>query len=185
MLDSASFARMEKRAGQRVFSKVTIKRMCNVFMMGSIKITRIPYEEPYHLRLVMEACNGRYRGKFEFYTNTDDLRKLADVLEMFPRHSSSVHLWELGSERSEDAFAYYLRFRLFATINQCYIQIRFNNNRDLPEREIAEFCIVAEPTALNRLGRLIREFANLDHEVLLWTPADGRLFHTPEDANNT
>ena len=56
----------------------------------------------------MEAKNGRIRGHLEFYINPEELIELADELEVFPRHASAVHLWELGSEKSEDRFAYVL-----------------------------------------------------------------------------
>jgi hypothetical protein len=153
-------------------------------MTPSIKITRYPYEEPYHLNLVMEATNGRIRGQIEFYINSEELIELADEFEVFPGHASAVHLWELGSEKSEDRFAYYFRFRLFTTdsVGYCAIQLRFNNNEDLPDREISEFCIPVEPSGLNRLGKLFREFAKLNHEVLYWEPNDGKLYATQNEA---
>ena len=153
-------------------------------MSHSISITRYPYEEPYHLRLVIGASNGRLRGQLEFYTNPDALTQIADELEVFPRFASAVHLWELGSERIEDRIACYFRFRLFTTdsAGHCAIQLRFNNNGNLPVREISEFCLFAEPTGLKRLGKLFREFAKLEHEVLHWTPSEGKLFRSREEA---
>jgi hypothetical protein len=38
-------------------------------MTPRIRITRIPYEEPYHLRLVMRASNGSQRTEIKFYVN--------------------------------------------------------------------------------------------------------------------
>jgi hypothetical protein len=156
--------------------------MCVGYMkiMPYITITRIPYEEPYHIRLVIVASNGPSQGQLEIYINPEVFLSLADVLEAFPRHSSDVHLWELGSERPEDRFAYYFRFRLFTTdsTGHCAIQLRFNNNLGLPDREITEFCIEVEPASLTRLGTLIREFAQLKHEVLNWNLAEGKLFRT-------
>jgi hypothetical protein len=153
-------------------------------MNPSIKITRYPYEEPHHLNLVIEATNGRLRGQLEVYINAKDLLELADELEAFPRHASAVYLWELGSEKPEDRFAHYFRFRLFTTdsLGHCAIQLRFNNNRDLPDREISEFCIPAEPSELNRFGKLVRKFARLEHEVLYWEPSGGDLFMTQKEA---
>jgi len=153
-------------------------------MKSWIKITRHPYEEPYHLHLVMAASNGQQRGELEYYCNADDLKKIADVLEVFPLHATSVYLYELGSERPEDRFAFYFRFRLCTTDSKghCAIHLRFNNNRNIPDREIAEFCIRVEPASLNRLGRLFQEFALLKHEVLYWDLSSGELYETKEDA---
>lgn len=153
-------------------------------MTPSITILRYPYEEPYHVHLVIVASNGRLRGQPELYANAGALSQLADKLDVFPRHASDVHLWELGSERPEDGFAFYFRFRLFVTnaAGSCAIQLRFNNNQDVPQKELSEFCIAVEPSGLNRLGRLLREFAKLEQEVLHWTHSEGRLYQTRDQA---
>ena len=149
-------------------------------MNPSITIARFLYDEPYVLHFGIEASNGRFVGYLEFFAHAELLIEFADILEVFPRHSRDAHLWELGSERSEDKYAYFLRLRLFTTDSAGHstIQIRFNNNRDLPDRELSEFCIPVEPAALKRLGRLLREFAKLENEVLFWDLAEGRLFKT-------
>jgi hypothetical protein len=153
-------------------------------MAPSITIIRYPYEEPYHVHLLMVASNGRLRGCLEIYANAGDLPLLADKLVDFPRHVTDVHMWELGSERREDRFAFYFRLRLFVTDSSghCAIQLRFNNNQDVPQSELSDFCIATESSELNRLGLLLREFAKLEHEVLHWTGAEGRLYQTRDQA---
>lgn len=153
-------------------------------MAAAITIIRYPYEEPYHIHLVIIATNGPLQGRLEFYTDPSEILALADIFAVFPRHAEDVYLWELGSERREDRFAFYLRIRLFTvdSAGHCAIQLRFNNNKDLPQCEISEFCITSEPSDLNRLGLLLREFAKLDQEVLHWTGNNGRLFKTQEQA---
>jgi hypothetical protein len=132
----------------------------------------------------MEASNGRVRGKLAFYVNADALIEWADALERFPQHAQSVFLWEVGSERAEDRFAFYFRLRLFTvdSLGHCVIQLRFNNNAELPDREISEFCIRSEAAQLNRLGRLCREFAKLNDQVLEWSLNEGQLYRSIEDA---
>ena len=140
--------------------------------MGSyLRIERIPYEEPYHVQLVWSVSNGNTSSNFEYYDNADSLKEMADALEAFPRHSSDVFLYEIGSEKPEDRFAYYFRLRVFTTNSRgsSVIQIRFCNNLDLPNREIVEFCIEAEPAAINRLGKLFREFAKLEKQYMAWS----------------
>ena len=153
-------------------------------MTPFIKITRFPYEEPYILHILMEASSGTLGGQLEFYINANDLIVLADKLEVFPQHPGAVYLWKLGSEKPEDRFAYYFRFRVFTTdsVGHCAIQLRFNNNKGLPDREISEFCILVDPASLNHLGKLFREFGKLKHEVLYWEPNNGCLFSTQKDA---
>jgi hypothetical protein len=152
-------------------------------MSAGIRITRIPYEEPYHLCLVMRASNGPHRAEITFYVNAKDLIEWADHLEVFPRHRTDVFLWEVGSERPEDSFAHYVRLRAFIhdSSGHCAIHLRFNNNQDLPDREIAEFCIRAEASQINHLGRLCRGFAELRHELLDWCVEGGQLYVTPDE----
>jgi hypothetical protein len=146
-------------------------------MRPYIRIVRQPYEEPYHVNLVLEASNGAQKNRLEFYDNAEALSRLASELEAFPRHNGQVILWELGSERPEDRFAFYFRFRVFVVdpVGHCAIQLRFNNNEELPDRELSEFCIRAEPAQLNRLAQLLKQFSKLRHEVLEWELDDGRL----------
>lgn len=153
-------------------------------MRQYLRITRYPYAEPYHLNLVMEASNGSQTSRLEFYCNADDLLKVANALESFPRHEHHLFLWELGTERPEDRFAYYFRFRVFAVncLGKCAIQVRFNNHAPLPEREIAGFCISdIEPAPLDRLKGLISQFAELKHQVLEWQLNDGWLLERAEE----
>ena len=139
-----------------------------------IKIERIPYEEPYHLQLVWNVSNGNTSSCFEYYDKAESLLKIAEALEQFPRHNSDVFLFEIGSEKPEDNFAYYFRFRVFTTDSRgtSAIQIRFCNNNELPYREIADFCIQAEPASINRLGKLFKEFGKLKKDYLAWSESD-------------
>ncbi|MBC3877541.1 hypothetical protein H8K38_06965 [Undibacterium sp. FT79W] len=153
-------------------------------MTSYICIIRYPYEEPYHLNLVMSVSNGSASGVLEFYIGADTLIEWAFAYEKFPRHAQSVYLWEAGSERPEDRFAYYLRMQLFTTDawGHSALQIRFNNNQDLPDREIVDMCIRAEPAQINQLGALFKRFSTLEHQVLYWSGSEGQLFETIEQA---
>jgi hypothetical protein len=152
-----------------------------------IQVVRHPYEEPYHLNLVMSASNGRQTGELEFYLNADTLGVWASEMEKFPVHAQSVLNWELGSEYPEDRFAFYFRFRLFTANSRghCAIQLRFNNNAELPEREVSEFCIRAEPSQINRLGALFRGFSKLQHRVLRWSLTEGGLYASTQEAEQS
>lgn len=145
--------------------------------MPHIKITRHEYEEPYHVNLVFEAANDTQSTTLEYYCNATDLSDIAEHLEVFPRHNADVFLYEFGSERKEDQHAYYFRMRVFLTdgTGNCAIQIRTNNNEELPGSEISEFCIAAEPSQVNRLGQLFRTYSKLDHKILEWSVKDGQL----------
>lgn len=136
------------------------------------------------MHLILEASNGNSLGVLEYYDNASAFKEWADALESFPRNGRSAFLHELGSERPEDRFAHYFRLRAFTTdrLGHCAIQLRMNNNSELPDRDISEFCIRAEAADINRLGALCRKFAMLNHEVLHWRLTEGELYETRVDA---
>jgi hypothetical protein len=152
-------------------------------MSPCIYIVRHPYEEPHHLHLELHFSNGERYWKTDLFDNADSLTKLANHLEEFPRHKDDVFLWQLGSEYQEDRWGYYFRFRVFVYdyAGHSAIQIRFNNNKKLPDREIVEFCMKADPAQINRLGKLFRDFSELKHEILLWGGHFDGLYVSQED----
>ena len=141
-------------------------------MSRYIKIRRVPYEEPHHLELWFEASNGTLTGGIQLYVNATDLFDIAKALMVFPRHASDVFLYEIGSERPEDRWGHYFRLRAFTTdgVGHCAIQVRLNNNEALPGRSIAEFCIFAEASEICVLGKKFLAFADLQDELLEWSP---------------
>lgn len=143
-----------------------------------IKLTRYPYEEPYHVQLLLEAANGRQHASIEFYTNAQDLPELGAALIQFPFTKAKEHIYVIGSEDPATRCAYYiqLRFYLIRPTGACGIEVRFNNNRpDAPDRETAEFTIQAEVAGINRLGQLLKDFGRLEHRVLEWDGSGGQL----------
>jgi hypothetical protein len=148
--------------------------MHRAVMSYFLKIERFPYEEPDYLHLAWEVSNGSITSNFDFYLNASDLRLIGKSLKAFPRHASDVYLYEIGSENPEDRIAYYFRLRAFTTdsVGHSAIQVRFNNNRNLPYKEISEFCIRAEPAGINRLGKLFEDFSKLETDILVWSEAE-------------
>lgn len=142
-----------------------------------IEIIRTPYEEPYHINLIFKATNGESAGQLEIYDNADGLKKLADILEDFPFKDEKEYLWELGSEKSEDRFAFYFKceFSLIKHTSDCLVGIRLNNNEEGIEKSISEFNIQCKPAELNKLGQLFREFSKLEKETLTWYGLDGKV----------
>lgn len=140
-----------------------------------IRITRYPYEEPYHLNLVVTASNGRQKGELEIYSNAEDLTLFASRLKGFPKQENDIALWELGSERPEDRFAFYFRLKVFqiSANGRCAIEVRFCNNQEKPDGVLVEFSILAFPADLDRLARLLKQFSKLEQRVLEWIINDG------------
>jgi hypothetical protein len=146
-------------------------------MKPYIRIVRRPYEEPYHVNLIVAASNGRTRGELEIYANAADLETLGTALLGFPKRQDDEAKWELGSEKPDDRFAFYcrLRVRQVASNGRCAVELRLNNNAAPPDREIAEFSISALPADLDRLASLLTHFGKLEHRVLEWNVTDGGL----------
>lgn len=146
-------------------------------MQPFIRITRHPYEEPYHINLVVCASNGRLQGEIEIYANAADLTQFASKLNGFPKHDDDIAMWELGSELSSGRCAFHFRVLVFqiARNGRCAIELRFCNNEQPPMREITEFSIEALPADLHRLAALLEMFGKLEHRVLEWKVTDGEL----------
>lgn len=173
-------------ARQRV-SKTTPLSSNHLFcqiMKTLIKLTRYPYEEPYHVQLLFEAANGMQHASIEYYTNAQDLPELGDALVQFPFTDTREHIYEIGSEDPATRCAYYIRLRFFVIrpTGACGIEVRFNNNRsEAPYRETANFTIQAEVAGINRLGRLLKDFGRLEHRVLEWDGITGHLLQPEEE----
>jgi len=142
-----------------------------------IKITRFPYEEPYHLNLLIEASNGRMNGRLGYYCNASDLIELGNKLLGYLGNKEQTIVYELGSEKPEDRFAFFLSLRVLPLdlAGHSVIRIRINNNRPPPETEACEFCIQVDVIDVNRLGSLFVGFGKLEHRVLDWSATDGKL----------
>jgi hypothetical protein len=148
---------------------------------AGIRITRYPYEEPYHLNLRIAASNGRIDGDLEYYCNANDLGVLGKKLASFAGREAVTY--ELGSEKPEDRFAFYLSLQVMALDSRghCAVVLRLSNNGAAPDREVSEFAIKADVADVNRLGRLFEEFGRLGHRVLDWRVQHGRLFKDDEE----
>jgi len=146
-----------------------------------IQITRHLYEEPHQLNLVILASNGMSSGGLEFYSNTTGLKSIGEALINFPEHSTAKYLYELGSERNEDNFGYYFRFRV-CTIRagkSHAIQLRLNNNAHFANQrrgeyfelpELSDFYIEIDLDQIKFLGQLLVDFSKLKKQRLFWCP---------------
>jgi hypothetical protein len=146
-------------------------------MKPYIKITRETYEEPHHLNLIIEASNGRTSGKLEYYCNASDLVEISKALINFPSQTPGEYLYELGSEKPDDRFAFYFKLNTYTidSVGHCAVQLKMNNNSDCPNAEMSEFSILADAADINRLGELIKKFSQLEHTSLIWNIKDGEL----------
>lgn len=129
-----------------------------------LNITRQPYEEPYHVNLLVAAGNLSTQAQFEIYANASDLNVAALSLTGFPKTDNDTFSWELGSDKEQGRFEFYFRLRVFqfSSSGRCAIEIKFNNNQKPPNQQIVEFCIDAYPPDLDRLGTILKSFGRLE-----------------------
>jgi hypothetical protein len=158
-------------------------------MKSFIQITRHLDGEPHYMNLVIIACNGKAMGSQEIYLNTKSVKDMGENLVDFPNFERSNYLFERGSERSEDNFAWYFRFRAFAkgSLKKCAIQIRLNNNEKHNkhrrpneaaspyEPQLTDFCITLDAEHVRRLGELLIDFSKMNHDRLYWNDEAGYL----------
>jgi hypothetical protein len=138
-----------------------------------IQLKRYPYEEPYHLHLLFSANNGLFGGVLEYFCNADDLKKIGLALQSFPENIPDDYIYEIGSTRPEDNFAYYFALHAYTTdtSGHCAFQIVIDNKRNKPTEGECRFSIEAEPSAINRLGELLLIFSELKHHSMDWSLA--------------
>lgn len=142
-----------------------------------IKIIRHPYEEPYHVNLVVQVSNGEQTGTLEIYDNAKQLKIIGEALQGFPFEPRNFR-WELGSEKPEDRFAFYFLFDLFLNSpngSEAGIHFKMNNNEEHPNTSMTEFYLMCEPAAINRLGKLFERFSQLDSNELFWNGSTDQL----------
>jgi len=153
-------------------------------MKPFIQITRHLYEEPYTLNLVIIAGNGTAMGSLEFYLNPENLNEIGEALANFPMHDKASYLFERGSEKTEDNFAWFLKFQLSSPgglQNKFTLRLRFNNNEHLREfhfasdPQLTDFGFVMTGESTRNLGELLTEFSKLNHQRLYWTNETGVL----------
>jgi len=139
-------------------------------MRSFLNITRHPYEEPYHVNLLVSAGNRSTQAEIEIYANASDLKDVASSLLGFPKTDNDIFNWELGSENEHDRFAFYFRLRIFqiSPTGRSAIEFRFNNNQKPPNQQIVEFCIDAYPSDLDRLGTMFEKFSRLEDLTMEW-----------------
>lgn len=64
-------------------------------MQSFLNITRQPYEEQYHLNLLVSGGNRSTPTQFELYTTASDLNDVAGSLVGFPKSDNDTILWQL------------------------------------------------------------------------------------------
>ncbi len=123
------------------------------------------------MHLAFSASNGFFSGYLEYFWNARHLKEIGMALKSFPNKVPDDYLFELGSKMPDSNYAYYFALHAY-TLGQtgyCALQIVIDNKQDSPEAGECRFSIAAEPSAINRLGKLLLTFSELKHQSMIWS----------------
>ncbi len=150
----------------------------------SIRLRRLPYEEPYHIQLEFFVSNGVFSACTDIYGNVDILAEIGNNLRKFPNKIGDEYRFEYGSEDPSVRFYRYFLIRAYTTGQRGYCNLQFviNQNKAEPDEGVCRFSISSiEPSALNRLGELFLRFSKLQHLELKWPLSDGNVYEQYQD----
>ncbi|RLS42841.1 MAG: hypothetical protein DWH81_03675 [Planctomycetota bacterium] len=142
-----------------------------------IEIQRVPYEEPYALCLMISVGNGSFSGSLEYYCNTSDLMEMGVAFESLQQQANHSYVYQRGSSNPEDRWAYFFHISVLVldSSGHCHLNLEIDNNRTPPERASCSFVISTDVSAIKRLGRLLKTFAQLEHSILRWSDTEGEV----------
>ncbi len=135
-----------------------------------ITLVRLP-EEDSICRAIIRACNGRFAGTLEFYTDAEQLREFGIRLCAFPSGPGDEARYVIGSR--DENWALYMLLRAFLLDRAGHVALEFavDNLEPSPWHAQANFFIPCEVAALNRLGHQLQAWLLRSDETLCWEVA--------------
>jgi hypothetical protein len=128
------------------------------------------YEREEGDNIVFSANSGVFQGSISIMGIWFDWR-IGKALSAFPRKLPDEYSYEIGSNKPDNKSPYFsLRAYTRDNLGHTALQVTMNNKKDSPEDGECCFSIVAERSAINRLGKLISEFSNEKYRLLKWSP---------------
>jgi hypothetical protein len=146
--------------------------------LPNLVVRRYPYEEPYHAQLEFTVSNGVFAGSTDIYCNVADIANIGHGLLAFPSKVGDEYVYEYGTEDPSARFYRHFVLRAYTIdgAGHCALQFAINLNQAEPKEGVCRFSMPVETSALNRLGKLFKVFAELQHLELQWSPASGTLY---------
>ena len=123
-------------------------------MLPTIKISSV-WEDEDLFEISIYASNSKFCGEARCYTTREEIRKLSEVIECFPRSpTSDIHF----STYSSDNFSYFsLHFlcidgsgHIIVRVKVADILVSYNA---YPVKNFAEFDIAVEPASIDIFSR--------------------------------
>jgi hypothetical protein len=125
-------------------------------------------DPPDLIELQVRAGNGRFGGDIRAYAAPDAVHALADALDGFPRDSTDVREFSLGTFGPDTAGgAASFRFACTDRAGHAAVNLRLESGESPNQPETACFSFEFEPAALDRFVRELRELIpRREHAVL-------------------
>jgi hypothetical protein len=130
---------------------------------------RAGQEHPDHLTSYdLAAANERCSTLLMFRARREDLKRFAEELTAF----SADEDVEYEHAENTDKWAYYLLLRGFrnSRLGRCAFEVQTSKLGEPPTAYRCQFSIVAEPVALQELGRQLLALAQGAATEVLWKP---------------
>lgn len=119
-------------------------------MHPAITITSV-WEDDDLFEVAIRACNNKFCGEACCYTTRDDIRKLSEAIDRFPKSTADEVRF---STHSSDNFSHF-SFHFLCTDGLGHVVVRVKvadiviYSNALPDNNIAEFDLVVEPAAID------------------------------------
>lgn len=140
-------------------------------------LRRFPYEEPDHINLYIWASDGVFSGGAEFYTRPEELAAIGSVLAAFPTKIPDEYRYNDREDERRSWRSRGFTLRAFTTDSwgHCALELQMEAvGKTSPHlTNSCQFAFSCEPSALERLGKLLVEFAKCQHLELHWSPELG------------
>jgi hypothetical protein len=103
----------------------------------------------------LSLSNGTTSTAISFYHDIDFFKKFAQDLINFPKTIDDSVLMEIGKDNLK--WAYWIRIRIYCyePAGRTAIEIKINNNEEVPQTNKCEFFINTVPASINNFGQML------------------------------
>jgi hypothetical protein len=138
--------------------------------MNELRFEALPYDEDDVLRFSVFASNGGFSGLAELYQSVASVEQFGTALMTFPQNIQHTVSFEYGDGSAEWPYHVVLRAQVMDSAGHSAIFVRIQSFCSAIEAALSEFLLLAEPVAINELGRHIAYWSSNPDEPLVWQP---------------
>jgi hypothetical protein len=133
-----------------------------------IRITRVPYEEPYTINLIFATSNGFFSGAVEIYCETSELRLLGQRLAELTGEVDQKLEWSYGGLADVSVLHSYLSISVKPQDSTGHYCLEITMSAGGTEGGRCSLKLHSDTSSINELGNLLVEFSELSHQLFEW-----------------